>query len=1191
MRWATIWLLLLGTAAQADPVQSGLSFLLQQQGPNGAFGESSAEEPSVATFEALLSLRALGMATSNPAQNAELYLTMTSASIDSEIRLRRNLALASTAFALSPASLLTGGPGFEAADALHLAWTLKAGKPQPGIPLALGSPAAQLSRMALPGGCFGYADNDASVELTADAISALSTYSFDLVANSAHQSAIGCLRGLQRPDGSFGSSSATAAAALALLAAPGSNASAIAAARAYLIAAQRADGSWEGGARATALAVRALGQTSPDWRVTTDEGGTPLLVLADPAPVKGALFWAKLDIESRSGSPAPAITVRFMARPVNGGPEVVLADAPLAAMAPGQLSHVSALLDSSALGGRYTLRAVVNPDGVVPELDATNDEADAPLNVLMENDLAISAASIRFTPLGPGQVQVGVAVTNYGVPLPSSVPVDVYDGSPSGGGVKIGTAMLAASLGVNQAATVSVVWSSQAANGPTAIYAVVDPQNLLAEANRTNNTAFRLYYPGANNPVDLAVVGAEATLSVATAVVGRPFTFTIPVHNLSTFDANRVPVAVYDAMSKTLLGQVEVPLVPAQGAAPASFSISLAVTGSPAVNVVVDPGQLLDDSNRNNNTTSRAVPVASGAPAELAMTSVAANPSSGAPGAPALLTLGIVNSGTEAAQSWVRVGNLTLAGQLWARVPVTIAAGQGVSLKVAGVFPAMPAVLQACVEAVSAEVNANDNCMELGLGDTRTDLSLHPRDLLFDPVGADVGERVRMTATVRNNSATSATAVLQWFQGPPRDAESRLLGSTPIEVPANATASASLDWIRQEGIPEVHALIAQVQPPDSSLQNNAKGRHLFLETIVDVGLNNSDWTMTPVVRSGRITGNATPELAVGFEDRVGSNWVTGVRVLQRTASGEYGVLWEHQTGLQRIGDVALADLDDDGIPEVVVQSFVSINAGTNTHVRITALEPDGSIKWDNVATEGKFVISNPGYRGMGIGDVDGDGMAEVVSPDVNLRVLSGRDGSVILSVPMPGVTTGQTRANAVVLDVDGDGRNEVLATIGDVGGGTQLALVDGAANIRWRQGWGGPEFAVVDLDGDGFPEVVRPTHMNAPRAYDARTGALIQTGASYSGFAAPISIGALRQDGLPYPVLGNNAYNTLVAAFTPDLQILWQQELAPFGASNTPHIGSLADLRGLGRPQLVTNSSMRALTLQDGRDGRVLLPI
>ncbi|MHB8879698.1 MAG: CARDB domain-containing protein, partial [Myxococcaceae bacterium] len=47
----------------------------------------------------------------------------------------------------------------------------------------------------------------------------------------------------------------------------------------------------------------------------------------------------------------------------------------------------------------------------------------------------------------------------------------------------------------------------------------------------------------------------------------------------------------------------------------------------------------------------------------------------------------------------------------------------------------------------------------------------------------------------------------------------------------------------------------------------------------------------------------------------------------------------------------------------------------------------------------------------------------------------------------------------------------------------------------------------------------------------------------------------------------------------------------PFGASNTPHIGSLADLRGLGRPQLVTNSSMRALTLQDGRDGRLLLPI
>src|SRR5262249_56835810 len=95
------------------------------QSPAGAFGEAFGEEPLVTTYEALLTLRATGTRTQSAAQAAEFFLAVSKGQIDSELELRRQIALASTAFGLSPGSLVTEGPGFEQPDALHLALSLK----------------------------------------------------------------------------------------------------------------------------------------------------------------------------------------------------------------------------------------------------------------------------------------------------------------------------------------------------------------------------------------------------------------------------------------------------------------------------------------------------------------------------------------------------------------------------------------------------------------------------------------------------------------------------------------------------------------------------------------------------------------------------------------------------------------------------------------------------------------------------------------------------------------------------------------------------------------------------------------------------------------------------------------------------------------------------------------------------------
>jgi hypothetical protein len=95
-KFVSLALLVFSARALADPIQSGVNFLLQNQSPVGAFGEAAGEEPVVTTYEALLTLRATGAGALSPAQGAELYLATSLAPIDSELQLRRELALAGT---------------------------------------------------------------------------------------------------------------------------------------------------------------------------------------------------------------------------------------------------------------------------------------------------------------------------------------------------------------------------------------------------------------------------------------------------------------------------------------------------------------------------------------------------------------------------------------------------------------------------------------------------------------------------------------------------------------------------------------------------------------------------------------------------------------------------------------------------------------------------------------------------------------------------------------------------------------------------------------------------------------------------------------------------------------------------------------------------------------------------------------
>ena len=221
-------------------------------------------------------------------------------------------------------------------------------------------------------------------------------------------------------------------------------------------------------------------------------------------------------------------------------------------------------------------------------------------------------------------------------------------------------------------------------------------------------------------------------------------------------------------------------------------------------------------------------------------------------------------------------------------------------------------------------------------------------------------------------------------------------------------------------------------------------------------------------------------------------------------------------------NVTVADLDGDGLKEIY--------APTDTHY-ITALHPDGTQLGVNAMYTGRSVWSQvgvhvdhavdlrgyancgsehrPNFANMGpaVGDLDGDGTLEVVVPGdaYDCSIGDGPGDYAILpwllrrdrtrwagsgfdwtAIPTPEPGSGplsqdynvieNSVSNAVVADLDGDGRSEIV-----------YAAYDGKVHAWWLDktqhgNWpyvvpgAGIDFAtepvVADLDGDGQAEVI-----------------------------------------------------------------------------------------------------------------------
>ncbi len=298
------------------------------------------------------------------------------------------------------------------------------------------------------------------------------------------------------------------------------------------------------------------------------------------------------------------------------------------------------------------------------------------------------------------------------------------------------------------------------------------------------------------------------------------------------------------------------------------------------------------------------------------------------------------------------------------------------------------------------------------------------------------------------------------------------------------------------------------------------------------------------------------------------------------------VLWTYRTnGTVAIGPL-VADVNGDGKPEIVLTEGRPGDAANGSRLGYV------------LTNTGKLLYTVPlpyDASPVVVADLDGDGLPEIVFQDsahypqpapLGFQVFHGVDGAFMWSftVALPNAEAGFS-ASPAVLDIDGDGKLDLFA-----GSMARYAFAlrgyDGA--VLWKSAFIEHYVRVspvlADLDGDGRLEVSIASDAGVVHTYDAITGEQRwETKLGYGAASTPL-VADLLGDG-KLEVVYANVLEKGVTALRGNGSVLWQNNAHDY-AYFSP---TIADVNGDGLPDVIAgDSDDPAITAYRGTDGAIL---
>lgn len=276
-------------------------------------------------------------------------------------------------------------------------------------------------------------------------------------------------------------------------------------------------------------------------------------------------------------------------------------------------------------------------------------------------------------------------------------------------------------------------------------------------------------------------------------------------------------------------------------------------------------------------------------------------------------------------------------------------------------------------------------------------------------------------------------------------------------------------------------------------------------------------------------------------------------------------VWIQQADISAATQMAAADLDRDGFPELVAISKDQVKVFDHTGQLLAA------------GGAGQSPPSGSNCSGVSIADTDGDGSPEILVGGTLLKYIPGKSElQLLFSKAATAATWGNV---SIFADIDGDGRPEILTGLevydGVTGGNeTPTSLVSRGV---------GAYPAVADFNNDGFADivVVESERGNQRLAViDARNNRVLfgPFGVPGGGWGGTPTVGDYDGDGVPDIGLASAQYYyvySLKCARTPkpaectgtDPGVLWQRETHDFSSGGTG--SSSFDFNGDGLEEVV----------------------
>jgi large repetitive protein len=975
-------------------------------------------------------------------------------------------------------------------------------------------------------GGFGFSKNDpTSTYLTAVVVNTLALFNATYPVQGALDQGIAFLLTRQNPDHGFGSSPSTVsetALAIAAIASAGElNVPGIQAglgALQYLGASQQQDGSWQSDPFATALALKALALTLPDLTLQADD-----LHASTNAPLAGDSLTVTATVRNLGLETAANVTVQLRDNGVLLGEQIV------AALAPGAATEVPFAVAALAPAGEHTLEVLLDPQGSLAELREENNRRVLRLWVAERPDLVATGDYLLLTPEHPragGTVTMSAWIANLGETAVARADAELWDGDPANGGVQLGSFSFV-DLAPGAWSQASYAFSTPAA-GVHTLYLRLDPDNAVPEGDETNNLASRTVTVAAAvaGSIDLFIPADGLRLNPARPRSGEAVTITLQALHLGTesasaelelFDGDPLVdgVALYRQTLAFNPGETKTINIP--------WSAS---GGTHTLCAFLDRSDQVAEIDETNNRATVAM-MFDMVDIALSASDLSITPSQPMAGDAASVAVTVRNVGIEPTGSFsvdLYNGDPAASGALLQRFTVAGLDGDGATQLVYPLTAERGTYRFYVVADSNGTVSEFDEGNNLAIRSLSVKTSAEAQGPDLVPFEIDLTATTQDTQTLRiagtalvkiqNQGDDKVAASYQVTIFEDRNADGHYTAGQDNTL-GTATYAQSMwpNGVALAMVPLAGSLSFRDAPlyalvdsgdaiPEQREENNLirhgsdceKRPAKLIEPVVKWkwGENKNSYYKTSMVESppliinltddngdGLVNDHDVPEVVFAAEQRHFASNGAEMQTGRLTAlSGDTGQklfsVFDADHPINVDARFAAGDIDGDGLPEIVTPRYNSTG--------LIAYEHDGTRKWDNQVQAEQWRINNKDkptatYTNSipALADLDGDNQPEIITGPT----VTNADGSVrwtgIFGTTSWVVGTGSLsirKYNSIVADLDLDGMPEVLA-------GNTVYNRDGSVKW-WNKSLYDGTTAVGNLDDDPYPEIVLFTMLPAP---------------------------------------------------------------------------------------------------------------